>query len=436
MSLLGLQDLNPALTDAKLAVMNFLNEATLRYPRAISFASGRPREDFFRARPTLRNIDASTDQIFVDRNLSRDVTLNSLMQYGRTNGFISESLSKYLKHDEGIDVPPEALVVTVGAQEGMLLTVSALCRPGIDAILLPEPTYIGIVGVAKMLGVQIIPVDTDDDGLDIVHLNEQIRRAKQSGITPKLLYDTPDFSNPLGTQMPLTRREELLHICKQHRVSILEDNAYGMFTYGGVRLPTLKALDRDTVVIYLCTFAKTVFPGLRLGVVVADQWIADDFGRTRLADHLSKLKSMTTVNSPSPNQIMLANLLANNQFSLLEYNRERIEFYRRNRDVLLSCLQHHFSEDPQTSQRVLWNTPQGGFFLVLTLPFVVDETLLERSARDFGVIWVPMRFFHHGDNGWNQLRLSFSYTTPQEIEIGVARLASLIKTRLREERLI
>ena len=93
------------------------------------------------------------------------------------------------------------------------------------------------------------------------------------GRRPRALYDVPDFNNPLGTRMPVEARRELLALAREQEMLIWEDNPYGMFSYDGPPLPTLKALDEHGVVIYMGSFSKTLFPGLRLGYLVADQQV-------------------------------------------------------------------------------------------------------------------------------------------------------------------
>jgi len=178
-------------------------------------------------------------------------------------------------------------------------------------------------------------------------------------------------------------------------------------------------------VIYLGSFAKTVMPGVRVGFVVADQpVIAPGRPGGCLADELGKLKSMLTVNTPSLSQAVVAGKLLEHDFSLVRANASAADAYRRNMDLLRRRLRDRF---PDEDGAVRWNEPAGGFFLVVTVPFSVDDDLLERSAREHRVLWTPMSHFYAASTGGHhQLRLSCSALAPEDIETGIDRLARFI----------
>lgn len=114
--------------------------------------------------------------------------------------------------------------------------------------------------------------------------------------------------------------------------------------------------------------------------------------------------------------------------SLRAAGKEKTEFYRRNLRTLLGALGRSFAE----VAGVRWNTPAGGFFVVVDVPLTADEELLETSARDYGVLWTPMSFFYGGgagDKGRRAMRLSCSALEPALVEEGVRRLAELVKDR-------
>jgi (S)-3,5-dihydroxyphenylglycine transaminase len=221
--------------------------------------------------------------------------------------------------------------------------------------------------------------------------------------------------------MDLPSRHRLLEVAQAHGILLLEDNAYGLF--GAERLPSLKSLDRTASVVYIGSFAKTGMPGARVGYAVADQPVAGD---GRLADQLSKLKGMLTVNTSPIAQAVIAGKLLLNDFSLIKANAREIAIYQRNLRLTLTELTRRLGACPGVS----WNTPTGGFFVTITVPFTVDDDLLATAAREHGVLFTPMHHFFGGKGGFHQLRLSISLLTPELIEQGVARLAELIAARL------
>lgn len=193
-------------------------------------------------------------------------------------------------------------------------------------------------------------------------------------------------------------------------------------------MPTLKALDGERVV-YLGSYAKTAFPGARVGYVVADQPVDLGDGRAwSLADQLSRIKSMVTVNTSPVSQALIGGLLLEHGFDLAKANLREIEVYRRNRALVLAGLAARM---PDAAERgVRWNSPAGGFFITLTVPFPVDDRLLDHSAREHRVLWTPMHHFHGDGRPLPHLRLSVSLLTPDEIERGLDRLVAFIEEQL------
>ncbi|WP_310723156.1 PLP-dependent aminotransferase family protein [Streptomyces sp. N2A] len=421
-------DLHSSLSDPLLDVMNFLNEVTLRYPEAISFGPGRPYDGFFEVDRIGGYLDTYTRHLEQDLGRSPEEVRTALFQYGRTNGQIHELVARTIAHDEGIHTDPSAVVVTVGCQEAMLLVLRALIAGPDDVLLVTDPGYVGITGAARVLDAATVPVPEDGTGLDLDALRATVQELRARGKRPRAVYVIPDFANPSGASMPTGKRRALLDLAAEEDLLLLEDNPYGFFSRTGEQRPTLKSLDTRHRVIYFGSFAKTCFPGARVGYVIADQPVIGENGeRTLLADELSKIKSMVTVNTPAIAQAAIGGMLLTHGCRLRDANKDLIEFYRGTMDALLAALARHL---PQDRWEVRWNVPDGGFFLVLTLPFAVDNTFLEESARDHGVIWTPMSYFYLGDGGERQLRLSASYLTPERIEEGVRRLAAHIIQRI------
>ncbi|MDX2086532.1 MAG: PLP-dependent aminotransferase family protein [Kofleriaceae bacterium] len=410
---------NQTLNDPSLRVMNFLNEIVLEFPAAISFAPGRPVESLFNVESSLLEIQRYVDHRVAETGQSRAKIFESLGQYGKTKGIVSDLVARQLANDEKIAVDSESILVTSGSQEAMTIALLGLFEPGRDVLLVSEPNYIGITGMAAILGIEVCGVAGGDDGTDPDELEQAICRVRDAGKNPKAFYDIPDFHNPLGSHMPLAARQRLLDIAKRNDLLIIEDNAYGMFAYDSDRIPTLKALDTDGRVIYLGTYSKTLFPGLRVGYLVATD--------PQLADELSKVKSLTTINTSPILQAIAGGLLLESDCSLVETCRRKVAFYKGNRDRMLECLEATFGTDIALREQVRWNRPAGGFFLNVALPFDFDEEQLRRCARDYRVIVCPMSFFSLDGGRRQQIRLSFSYVPPTEIEEGIRRLFRFVR---------
>jgi (S)-3,5-dihydroxyphenylglycine transaminase len=268
----------------------------------------------------------------------------------------------------------------------------------------------------------VVPVPETVQGLRPDTVARVAREVRASGRRARALYVVSNFANPSGVSLSTQVRRGLIEVAAQEDLLILEDDPYGLFGLDDRRRPTLKSLDTDQRVIYLGSFAKSVFPGARVGFLVADQAVVGSTGRrSLLADELSTVKSMVTVNTSPIAQAVIGGFLVSCGYSLRAANREKIAFYRRNLRALLAALERHFA-DPA----ITWNSPSGGFFAVLDVPVRADEKLLELSARDYGVLWTPMSFFYLNGGGSHAIRLSCSALAADQIDEGVRRLAALI----------
>ena len=424
---LELDGMHGSLSDPLLDAMTFLNEVTSRFPDAISFAPGRPYEGLFDPSSVHDHLTEYTEYLVRERGYTPERVRTAMFQYGRTNGEIHELIARTVANDENLHVPPESVVVTVGAQEGMVLALRALFANDEDVLLANSPCYIGITGAARLLDIKVVGVPETADGLDPDRVAETAERLRAIGRRPRALYVVPDFANPSGVSMSVANRRRLLDVARTHDLLIIEDNPYGFFTRDDVFRPTLKSLDSDKRVIYLGSFAKTCFPGARLGYAIADQEVVDRAGnKTLLAEQFAKIKSMLTVNTPSLSQAVIGGILIRNNCRLREANQDTIKFYRSNLDRLLAELDRHFPPETRDELGISWNTPGGGFFVVVTVPFRADAAALTRSAEEYGVLWTPMSDFYLDGGGHNQLRLSCSYVEPDNLVEGIERLVKFI----------
>ena len=427
--LLHAEGLFTALQDPALNSMNFLNEISYRYPDAISLAAGRPAEQFFEVEAIERYLRRFCQYLMADLGCTEEEVRRTLFQYGRTKGIVHGLIAANLAQDEGISADPESIVVTVGCQEAMFLVLRALRSGPQDVLLAVTPTYVGLTGAARLVEMPVLPVAGSPGGVDLDDLRARLRQARAAGLRPRACYVMPDFANPSGVSMDLADRRRLLAIAAAEGILLLEDNPYGLFPHtDDQRQPTLKALDKERTVVYLGSFAKTAMPGARVGYVVADQPLLDADGtQSLLADQLSKIKSMLTVNTSPIAQAVVGGKLLENGCSLVAANERERAVYTHNMRLMVDGLAARFP-DPELGVR--YNVPVGGFFVVVTVPFQVDDSLLERSAADYGVLWTSMHHFYEPGVPVNALRLSCSTVTPQQIEMGLDRLARLINDRL------
>lgn len=418
-------DLHVSVSDPVATSMNFLNEVAGRYPDAISLAAGRPYDGFYSTEDVPRYLGVYLDHLRACGH-SEEQVRGLLLQYGRTNGQLGVLISRMLEVDEGIEVPAESVMVTAGCQEAMVIALRALCAAPDDVVLAVEPCYVGLSGAARILGVEVVPVPEAPEGLDPATVTEVARQVRAAGKRPRALYLVPNFSNPSGVSLPVAARRRLLDVAGEQDLLLLEDDPYGLFGLNDEPRPTLKSLDTEGRVIYLGSFAKSCFPGARVGFLVADQTVVDRQGRrTLLAEEMSAIKSMLTVNTSPIAQAVIGGVLVESGCSLRAANRDKLAFYRNNLRTLLTALEKYFPQPERDERGVRWNVPSGGFFAVVDVPFRADEKRLELSAEQFGVLWTPMSFFY-ADGGAHAIRLSCSYLQAEQIAEGVRRLSGLV----------
>ena len=420
--------LHPSVNDPVLSRMNFLNEITYTYPQAISFAPGRPYDGFFELDDVFAQLRRYS-QYLEDRGASPAEVRRSFYQYGPTAGQIREIIADSLRQDEGFTASPASIVVTVGGQEAMFLALRTLFAAPSDVLILVTPCYVGIIGAARLLDVPVVSVPEREGRLDIAGLAAAVRAERSAGRRPRAVYLVPDYANPTGTTLDLASRTALLDLAEREGLLVLEDSPYRL-TGTAPRLPSLKALDRNRSVIQLGTYSKTIFPGARVGYVVADQEVVDAAGASRLlADDFAKVKSMITVNTSSLSQAVAAGALLNAEGRLSEHGAKAAEHYSRSMAETLDCLEQQLPPERRRELGVSWNRPDGGFFLTVHTRSRTGTAALERSAREFGVLWTPMEYFYPHGGGETDIRLSISYLTIPEIHRGVDRLVRFIEAQ-------
>jgi 2-aminoadipate transaminase len=303
----------------------------------------------------------------------------------------------------GVEARADDILVVNGSQQGFDLIARTFIDPG-DVVAMEQPTYPRAIDVFRAAGAQLVPVPWDREGPSAEALEQVLSRHR-----PKLFYCQPTAHNPTGLTMTPEAARRVLDTAARHHVPIVEDGFDGSLYYGERRPLPLRAIDRDGLVLYIGTFSKVLFPGLRLGWLVAPPPVAE---RLRAAKQLADLGTSPLIQA------------AVHRFCerrLLDRHVARIaREYDRRRTALLDALGRHMPEG------VSWTEPKGGFSLLLTLPEGCDAvTLLPRALRR-GVGFTPGARFFAGGGGERTARLSFSSVAVRRIDEGIRRLAESI----------
>lgn len=416
------------MSEPTLDSMTFLNEVVGRYPKAISFAPGRPSPGLFGVAKSLDLLRKHAPAILGRPDIRSEEALDEIAQYGRTNGIVHQHIARQLLNDEGLKLDPDRLVITNGCQEAMLLLLLTLFTPPRDVLLATEPVYLGITAAARLLGIEVAPIRLQPEGPDLEELAVVVQRLRRQGKVPRALYTIPDFDNPSGYTTSLETRHRLCVFARRNNLLLLEDTAYRMLRFESEPLPLLKAIDREQVVL-LGSYSKTIFPGLRLGFLSGDVEVSLEGRPLPLSEIVSKAKSLTTINTSALMQATLASVLIENNHSLSSHAAMLSAHYREKRDALLVAMERHFSQAANAPPGVCWNRPEGGFFVAVQLPFEFTMSMVEECAATAGVIIAPLSLFAFSTARFCAIRLSFSAVALEDIDRGIARLASFVRER-------
>ena len=362
-------------------------------PGLISFAGGMPDSGLFPTDAFRRVLNR------VIREEGRE-----LLQYYPARGYppLREFLAGYLLRF-GLEARAEEILIVNGSQQGFDLIARTLLDPG-DFVAIEQPSYPRAMQVFRAFGAQLLPVPMVSGGLDADALDRLLERQ-----SPKLVYCQPSAHNPTGLTMAAPARQRLLEVAARHRLPVVEDGFDGTLFYAERPPAPLKALDRTGLVVYIGTFSKILFPGLRLGWIVAAPELVD---RLEMAKDLSDIHTSPLIQA-AVYHFCRQRLLDRHQVRVL---RE----YGRRRNALLASLERRMPPGVQ------WTETQGGFSLLVTLPERMNTVGLLDRAAERGVAFTPGQAFFVDGAGEGTLRLSFSALPVGQIDEGVKRLAETI----------
>jgi 2-aminoadipate transaminase len=367
----------------------------------ISFAGGMP--------------DSSLFPIDAFRQVMNEVLRTegqALLQYSPASGYppLRRYLADYLVR-KGIVVTEADILIVNGSQQGLDLVARTLLDPG-DRVVVEGPSYPGALQIFRASQAEVLTVPVGDDGI-----RRDLLEGLMHRLAPKCIYIMPTFQNPTGATVSLDGRRELLVMAAKAQVPIIEDDFHNELRYDGAPVIPLRGLDGKGLVIAVGTFSKILFPGLRVGWIVAPPEVME---RLIVAKRVSDFHTSALI------QAAIYHFCRRR---LLDRHMERMRLeYRRRRDTLMAALGRYCPAD------VTWTHPQGGFSLLLTLPPGLDTQSLLPEAASAGVLYTPGTLFYADGGGRNQLRLSFSEIAADRIETGVQRLSRVIEAALHSGR--
>jgi len=372
-------------------------------PEVISLAGGMP--------------DPRTFPVEDIREITQDVLSKKsaqALQYSSTEGLpelrkcILENLAK-----DGNDGELENIIISSGSQQGLDLVGKTFLSPG-DVAIVELPSYLAALNAFYSYGGELVGIPMDEDGMRMDILEEELTRLKNEGKKIKFIYTISNFQNPAGVTMSLARRKKIIEIAHKFNVFIVEDNPYEKLRFEGEPISSIYSLEKNGSVISLGTFSKILCPGLRLA------WI---LGNEEIIRKIAILKQATDLCTSILNQLIASEYCKSGK---LEENIEsNVQIYKRKRDVMLNALEKYFPKE------VSWTKPQGGFFVVATLPEYIDTKEMLKEAIEENVAYVPGGPFFADRKGQNTMRLSFCYPSEEDIDEGIKRIGNLIKKKIK-----
>jgi GntR family transcriptional regulator/MocR family aminotransferase len=323
-----------------------------------------------------------------------------LRRYNHPAGYapLRHAIAAHLATSRGVRCTADQVIVVTGSQQALDLCARMLLDPG-DAAWVEDPGYLGARAALLGAGAELVPVPVDDEGLDVA-----AGMARQPDA--RLAVVTPSHQFPLGSTMSLTRRLALIDWASRTGAWVVEDDYDAEFRYVGRPLTALQGVDGWGCVIYVGTFSKSLFPGLRLGYLVAPPQLVDPF----IAAHLS-----TDMHVHTLEQAVVADFIREGHF----------ERHLRRMRVLYSERQARLVEaaNQELAGALCIEASESGLHVVGWLAPGLDDGLVAREAAAEGVDVWPLSLHSLYPYPRPALLLGYASLTPREIRAGVQRLA-------------
>ncbi len=354
---------------------------------------------FARGAPSLDIVDVQGLKEAAARAFESDPA--GTTAYGTSIGY--PRLRAWIADRHGVE--PERVLVTNGSMQADAFLFEQLVSNG-DDVVVERPTYDRTLLSLRARGASVHPVELRPDGIDTDALAALL--DGDAPVRPKLAHIIPNFQNPAGYTLSLAKREALLKLAREHEFVVFEDDPYVELHFRGEKLPTMVSLDPERVV-YASSFSKTVCPGIRVGYLV---------GPTELIGQIAKLATNTYI---SPNMVSQSIVYEFCASGAIDRSIETVRTALAKRALTLqTALQRELREAE-------FVTPEGGYFMWVTLPQGTDVNALLSRAGELSVTFVKGTDFLL-EGGENTLRLAFSGVTPEQIDEGVGRLAEAFRS--------
>ena len=377
-------------------------------PEIISFAGGLPNPNSF----PIEDLKGVIQNVM-------DHHGKTALQYGTTQGLneLREAIAERMIK-EGVDTTPDDVIITSGSQQALDTVGKVFLNPG-DTAIVGLPTYLGGINAFRSYESNLTGIPLDEDGMITDVLDETIKKLIKKDITPKFVYVVPTFQNPAGVIMSEKRRKKLIDIANEYDIVIVEDDPYGKLRYGIDHIKPIKAYDDTGHVIYMSTFSKILSPGFRLA------WTVSTGELTR---KMIICKQALDLCTNTFTQFIAMEFMRRGSLDL--HIMKICEMYKPKRDIMMKSMKEYFPEGYTCYK------PEGGMFAWVTLPEGIDTETMFLDAIKEKVAYVHGKAFHVDGGGERSMRLNFSYSSDEQIKIGMKRLGNVIRQKLEKREVV
>jgi 2-aminoadipate transaminase len=335
------------------------------------------------------------------------------LQYGteQGNSMLIDYLAARIRRTQNVPLSAQQMVITAGSTQANDLIGRLYTRGG--SVIVEAPTYADAIHIYRDHGVEIHSVPMDEQGASAAELEALLKRLPE---VPRLFYTIPNFHNPTGITTSEARRREILRLAREYGFRIVEDDVYRELAFDAPPPPSYFALAQAEAqatvpVMQIGSFSKTLAPGLRLGWIASSRDViesVENCGTTQMGGGASPFTAAFTADYCCT--------------GAWEAHVERLQsLYKMRRDTLLAAMERHMPAG------VTWTTPAGGFFVWVTLPEGARGQDLKRRAAERGLMVAAGEgYFINREDGARNLRLTYSFAPPEQLEAGVKILAEVI----------
>lgn len=391
-------------------------------------------------RPTLNPSEVNLDNVY--QLVMRDLLKPELLQLGiaipnpellpveKLNRMLTRETRRYATQSVSYDLPPgnlrlrqqiarrmllsgctlspDQIVTTSGCVEAVVLALQALCKPG-DAVAIETPVYFNFLQLIEQLGLKALEIPASPrGGISLEALEYALDR--NHGEVKACIVIT-NFNNPLGSLMSDEDKQKLVALLENYRIPLIEDDIYGDLSYRDERPSVAKSFDKTGNVLLCSSISKTLAPGYRVG------WIAAG----RYQEQIERIKMISSVATPSPTQLAVAEFLANGGYE--HHLRSIRRVYARQTAQMADAIGRFFPPGTRVSR------PQGGYILWVEMPHQIDTLKLYECCKKIGITIAPGQLFSIEGKFHNCVRLSAAFWNPC-VEAAIESLGNLAKQQL------